>query len=418
MKVSVLTLGCRVNQSESDIIEGNLKRLGWSKVGLTESPDYCVINTCSVTAKSDYQSRQLIRRAVRSGAKVIVTGCYSQLNEDVVRNMQGVFKVVSNANKSDIIKMITDKDESCTFIPVNRSRPYLKIQDGCNRMCSYCAVPLARGRSRSVPASEVVRLATEINAAGYHEIVITGIHLGSYGYDLKYQVKLSHILKLILKKTRIKRIRLSSIEMTDIDSELLELIEDERVCRHLHLPLQSGNDRILKLMHRKYSSRDYITIVDKLLKRASGLALGTDVIVGFPGEGDSEFKNTRRLLHDLPITYIHAFPFSPRANTLAANMAAQNASVVKRERVSELKALSDSKRMAYMISRMNKIVDIIIEQHGIDDTSIGTSSDYLKVRIPSNGYPKGTLVGVRITGVENNCVRGELIKNLKQLDFK
>jgi len=418
MKVSVLTLGCRVNQSESDIIEGNLTKLGWSKVGLTESPDYCVINTCSVTAKSDYQSRQLIRKAVRSGAKVIVTGCYSQLNEEAVRNMQGVFKVVSNANKSHIIKMLTDKDKSSTFIPVNRSRPYLKIQDGCNRTCSYCSVPLARGRSRSVQVSEVVRLATEINVAGYHEIVITGIHLGSYGYDLKYQVKLSHILKLLLKQTRIKRIRLSSIDITDIDSELLELIQDERVCRHLHLPLQSGSDKILKLMHRRYSSRDYITIVEKIFKGPSSLALGTDVIVGFPGEGESEFKNTKRLLADLPITYIHAFPFSPRANTLAAKMAAQNASLVKKERVSELKALSDSKRSAYMISRMHKIVDIIIEQHGIDDTSIGTSSDYLKVRIPSNGYPKGTLVGVRISGIENNCVRGELVRNLNPIDFK
>ncbi len=172
MKVSVLTLGCRVNQSESDIIEGNLKKLGCSKVGLSESPDYCVINTCTVTAKSDYQSRQLIRKAVRSGAKVIVTGCYSQLNEDVVRNMQGVFKVVSNANKTNVIRMIANKAESDTFIPVNRSRPYLKIQDGCNHVCSYCSVPLARGKSRSVPVSEVVRLATEINAEGYHEIVI------------------------------------------------------------------------------------------------------------------------------------------------------------------------------------------------------------------------------------------------------
>jgi threonylcarbamoyladenosine tRNA methylthiotransferase MtaB len=418
MKVSVLTLGCRVNQSESDIIEGNLKKLGWSKVGLSESPDYCVINTCTVTAKSDYQSRQLIRKAVRSGAKVIVTGCYSQLNEDVVRNMQGVFKVVSNANKSNVIRMIANKAESGTFIPVNRSRPYLKIQDGCNHVCSYCSVPLARGRSRSVPVSEVVRLATEINAEGYHEIVITGIHLGSYGYDLKPKVKLSHLLKLLLKKTRIKRIRLSSIEITDIDSELLELIQDERVCRHVHLPLQSGSDKILKLMNRMYSSRDYITIVEKILKRASSMALGTDVIVGFPGEGESEFNNTKQLLDDLPITYIHVFPFSRRANTLAATMADQNTSLVKRERVRELKALSDNKRMAYSISQMHKIVDIIIEQHGIDDTSIGTSSDYLKVRIPSNGYPKGSLVGVRISGIENNYVRGELVKNINPLDFK
>lgn len=418
MKVSVLTLGCRVNQSESDIIEGNLEKLGWSKVGLTETPDYCVINTCSVTAKSDYQSRQLIRKAVRSGATVIVTGCYSELNQEAVRNMQGVFKVVSNVNKSNIIKMITDMDESTTFIPVNRSRPYLKIQDGCNRACSYCSVPLARGRSRSVPVSEVIRLATEINAAGYHEIVITGIHLGSYGYDLKYQVKLSYILKLILKKTKIDRIRLSSIDITDIDSELLELIQDQRVCRHLHLPLQSGSDKVLKLMQRMYSSGYYISVIDKILKRTSDLALGTDIIVGFPGEGDSEFKNTKQLLEDLPITYIHVFPFSSRPMTLATKMEAQNASSLKRERTCELKALSDNKKMTYMKSQMHKTVDIIVEQREDDGTSVGTSSNYLKVRIPSNGYPKGALARVRISGIENNYVRGELIKNVNPFEFK
>ena len=181
MKVSVLTLGCRVNQSESDVIEGNLRKLGWSAVGLAESPDYCIVNTCSVTAKSDYQSRQLIRRAVRSGGKVIVTGCYSQLNRDEVKNTQGVFEVVLNIEKYNIINMLSNNVKSNTFCPADRSRPYLKIQDGCNYACSYCTVPFARGRSRSVQASEVIRKAMEVDAAGYHEAVITGINLGSYG---------------------------------------------------------------------------------------------------------------------------------------------------------------------------------------------------------------------------------------------
>ena len=418
MKVSVLTLGCRTNQSESDVIQGNLKNFGWSKVDLTESPDYCVINTCAVTAKSDYQSRQLIRRAARSGGKVIVTGCYSQLNRDEVENMQGVFKVVSNANKSHIISMIANRNISSTFIPTNRSRPYLKIQDGCNHACTYCSVPLSRGRSRSISVSEVIRQAMEINAAGYHEVVITGINLGSYGYDLRPQSKLSDLLKIIIKKTTIRRIRLSSIEIKDIDNELIELLQNERICRHIHLPLQNGNNKILRLMKRMYTSNDYITVVEKILKKVPDIAIGTDIIAGFPGEGSTEFRNTMRLLDNLPITYIHSFPFSRRPNTLASKMATQNTSATKRERVNELKALSERKKMAYMASQVHKIRDIIIEEHGSDDTSVGTSSNYLKVKIRSNGYRKGSLVRVRISSIEENHLKGELVEITQANDFK
>jgi threonylcarbamoyladenosine tRNA methylthiotransferase MtaB len=419
MKVSVLTLGCRVNQSESDIIEGNLKNFGWDKVNLTESPDYCIINTCSVTAKSDYQSRQLIRRAVRSGAKVIVTGCYSQQNQEEVKNIQGVFRIVQNVNKYHIINMLSNANESYTFTQANRSRPYLKIQDGCNHACSYCSVPFTRGESVSIPVSEVIRQAMAIDAAGFHEIVITGIHLGSYGYDLKHKSKLSYILRSILNKTTIKRIRLSSIGIKDIDNELIDLLLDERICRHLHLPLQSGSDDILRLMNRMYSAKNYITTIEKIIKKAPGLAIGTDVIVGFPGEGEKEFSETRQLLDNLPITYIHTFPFSVRPHTLAAKMANQNTSAVKNERVKELKALSDRKKMTYMLSQMDKTLDIIIEGHRSDNTSIGTSSNYLKVKIPINRCPKGAFVTVRISSIiEDNCLRGELVENIQLNDFK
>jgi threonylcarbamoyladenosine tRNA methylthiotransferase MtaB len=412
MKVSVLTLGCRVNQSESDVIEGNLRKLGWSAVGLAESPDYCIVNTCSVTAKSDYQSRQLIRRAVRSGGKVIVTGCYSQLNRDEVKNTQGVFEVVSNIEKDNIINMLSNKGESNTFCPANRSRPYLKIQDGCNYACSYCTVPLARGRSRSVQVSEVIRKTLEVDAAGYHEVVITGINLGSYGYDLKPQLKLSELLKMILKKTKIKRIRLSSIEIKYIDNELIELFQDERICRHIHLPLQSGDEKILRLMNRMYSVSDYVGVMEKILKSAPDMAIGTDIIAGFPGEGDAEFNKTSQLLDNLPITYIHTFPFSPRPNTLASKMPNQNHFAVKKKRSNALKALSDRKRMEYMASQVHKILDIIIEAQGSDNTSSGTSSNYLKVKMPPNGYPKGTFVRVRIANIEGNYLNGELVEHI------
>lgn len=418
MKVSVLTLGCRVNQSESDIIEGNLKECGWSVVDLSEHPDYCIVNTCTVTAKSDYQSRQLIRRAVRAGAKVIVTGCYSQLRSEEIKNIQGVFRIVNNNNKLSIINMIVNKSASIAFTSGSRSRPYLKIQDGCNLSCTYCTVPLARGKSRSLGTLEVIQRAREIEAAGYHEIVLTGIHLGSYGYDLKPKSKLSGILKTLLNKTKLKRIRLSSIEIKEIDNELIELLQEERICKHIHLPLQSGDDVILRLMNRMYSSKDYLSTVENIIKKVSDIAVGTDVIVGFPGEGDREFKNTKRLLDSLPIAYMHIFPFSPRPNTLAYKLADQNTSSVKSERLNELKALSDRKRMAYMVSQVNKTLDVIIEEKGTDHTSHGTSGKYLKVRMPSNGYPKGALVRVRIAGIEENSLRGDSIENAKHVDFK
>ena len=418
MKVSVLTLGCRVNQSESDIIESSLKKIGWSVVDLSEHPDYCIVNTCTVTAKSDYQSRQLIRRAVRAGARVIVTGCYSQLRPEEVNNIEGVCRIVNNNNKLSIINMIANINASNTFIPVGRSRPYLKIQDGCNFLCTYCTVPLSRGKSRSLGPLEVIQRARVIEAAGYHEIVLTGIHLGLYGYDLKPQSKLSEIIKSILNNTNIKRIRLSSIEIKEVDNELIELLQEERICKHIHLPLQSGDDTILRLMNRMYLSKDYLSVIEKIIKNISDIAIGTDVIVGFPGEGNGEFKNTKKLLDSIPLAYMHIFPFSPRPNTFAYQMANHNTSYVKRERLHELKALNERKRMAYMASQVNKTLDVIIEEKGVDHISIGTSSNYLKVKMPSNGYPKGALVRVRVYGVEENCLRGDLVDNIKRIDFK
>jgi len=412
MKVSVLTLGCRVNQSESDIIEGNLKKFGWSIVGLSEYPDYCIVNTCTETAKSDYQSRQLIRRAVRSGAKVIVTGCYSQLRPDEIRKIGGVVDIVENNKKLNIIKMLSNNNESITFSYSNKSRPYLKVQDGCNLTCTYCTVPMARGRSRSLEISESLKRAKEIEANGYKEIVLTGINLGSYGHDLIPKVKLSDLLKILLKETKISRIRLSSIEIKEVDNEIFELLQEQRICKHLHLPLQSGDDTILRLMNRMYTSKEYVTTIENIINRVPDIAIGTDVILGFPGEGDKEFLNTKRLLDSLPIAYMHIFPFSSRPNTLASKMSMQNAPSVKRARFNELNALNMKKKNAYILSQINKTLDIIIEGQCTDNTSLGTSSNYLKVKMTSNGYPKGAHVYVRVSGIEGNVVKGDSIEKL------
>lgn len=412
MKVSVLTLGCKVNQSESSIIEGNLNKLGYFIVSLSEHPDYCIVNTCSVTSKSDYQSRQLIRRAVRSGAKVIVTGCYSQLRPDDIRDIDGIFSIVENNKKMSIINMLSDNIASTTYSYSSRSRPYLKVQDGCNFACTYCIVPLARGKSVSLDVSEVIRQANEFEASGYNEIVLTGIHLGSYGYDLRPRTRLSALLKILLKKTKIHRIRLSSIEINEVDDELIGILKEQRLCKHIHLPLQSGDNAVLRLMNRMHTSDVYISTVENIIKNIPDIAIGTDVIVGFPGEGDKEFLNTKELLFSIPIAYMHIFPFSSRPNTLASKMSIQNTPSIKRERFNELNALNIKKKRAFMLSQINKTLDIIIEEHCPENISSGTSNNYLKVKIPSRMYPKKTLIHVRVSGIEGNILEGEPIEKL------
>ncbi|MEW6003203.1 MAG: tRNA (N(6)-L-threonylcarbamoyladenosine(37)-C(2))-methylthiotransferase MtaB [Nitrospirota bacterium] len=412
MKVSVLTLGCRVNQSESAIIEGNLSKRGWSLVGLSDYPDYCIVNTCTVTGKSDYQSRQLIRRALRKGARVIVTGCYAQRSPEDIKKINDNIVIIRNNDKLNIISMLSNIDERITFIPIRRSRPYLKIQDGCNLSCTFCAVPLARGRSRSVEIPEVIRQAHIIEAGDHKEVVLTGIHLGSYGHDLEPKVKLSNLLKILLKRTKISRIRLSSLEVKEVDSELIELFQEERICKHIHLPLQSGDDTILKQMGRTYTTHFYTSIINNIIRRVPNISIGTDIIVGFPGEGRREFLNTKALLDFLPITYMHIFPFSPRPNTPASKMGMQISSIIKKERLSELKSLNDRKKKKYMLSQIDRTLDIIIEEKCGESTSIGTSSNYLRVRVPSKGHHKKDLIKVSVTGIQGGLLTGDAIESL------
>jgi threonylcarbamoyladenosine tRNA methylthiotransferase MtaB len=409
MKVSVLTLGCRVNQSESNIIEGNLSERGWSVVGLSEHPDYCIVNTCSVTSKSDYQSRQLIRRAVRTGAKVIVTGCYSQLRPDEIKRIEGVNCIINNNDKLHIINMLSNNTERITFSHSRKSRPYIKVQDGCNFSCSYCVVPMARGRSRSLNASEVIKQVKEIEASGYSEIVLTGIHLGSYGYDITPKTKLSELITTILEETKIRKIRLSSIESKEVDDELIELLQDKRLCKHIHLPLQSGNETILKIMNRMYTYKDFVKTIENIIQKIPDIAIGTDIIVGFPGESNKEFNDTKKLLEYMPFSYIHIFPFSSRPGTIAFKMAHQCNSDIKKERINELKAINSKKKMDYMLSQLHKTLEVVIEENGNEGTSLGTSSNYLKVKMNSNGYPNKTLVSVRASEIEGNLIRGDLI---------
>jgi threonylcarbamoyladenosine tRNA methylthiotransferase MtaB len=408
MKVSILTLGCRVNQSESAIIEGTLKENGVTIVNLSDKPEYCVVNTCSVTARSDYNSRQLIRRAARAGAKVIVTGCYAELRGDEAKGLPGVCKIISNRNKLDVIKELSHDKSPLFFDRYSRSRPYLKVQDGCNFRCSYCAVPLARGRSQSVPEDTVIERARIIETAGYHEVVLTGIHLGSYGSDLAGKTNLGKLLKRLLRDTSIRRIRLSSLEIGEINEEMIDILADRRICRHLHLPLQSGSERILELMNRRYTLKTFSKTVEKLIDRIENIAVGSDVIAGFPGETEDDFSNTLSFIRDLPLSYLHIFPFSPRPDTAAYSMAGRPVGDTVKKRIERLSDTDRAKRYAYIQRQLDRKLDIIAEEDDGEDC-LGTSGNYLRIRALKGAGQRGNLVFVRPAAIRDGILQAFLI---------
>lgn len=406
MKVALLTLGCRVNQSETADIKGSLKENGVTIVGIKDNPDICIINTCTVTAKSDYTSRQLIRRASRTGAKVIVTGCYSQLKPEEAAGIPGVSDIVDINNKFSIIKLVTGDSAGISYGNYNRSRPYLKIQDGCNFNCSYCSVPLARGKSRSVPADEVIKRARMIEAGGYNEIVLTGIHLGSYGHDLKEKTGLGALLENLLKQTSIHRFRLSSLEINEVDDELIELMREDRVCNHLHLPLQSGSNKILKLMRRNYSAETYAGKIEKLSSGIENISIGADIIIGFPGEGEKEFDESFSLIDAGPFSYLHVFPFSGRSGTQAAGMKDLPSQSAVKDRMERIMSLNVHKKESYMSGQMNRTLDVILEERTNDGIVSGTSANYLKINVRLNDYIKGSIASIRPLKIIDGRIEG------------
>lgn len=407
MKAAVLTLGCKANQAESTTIEANLLSKGFEIVGLSEMPDICIINTCTVTSKSDYQSRQLIRRANRAGARVFVTGCYSELNKDAVFSMDGVERIVENNNKYHIINMITGvpADITLNHKQVSRSRLFVKVQDGCNYSCSYCTIPKARGRSRSIGLKTIIDQ-IERSSDTYNEVVLTGIHLGTYGYDLYPKLKLSNLVKSILNSTKIKRIRLSSLEINEIDEELLDLLYDERVCNHLHIPIQSGDERILGLMKRNYTIPAFIKGIDNITKKHPEISIGSDVIVGFPSETEGEFMNTYNLLDSWPFSYLHVFPFSKRPGTSAANLDQDIDHSTLGKRVSAVIALGKRKKRDYMCQQFGKTLDSLIEEVNDDGSCTGITGNYLRVRAVVENPVIKNIACVRIEGCTDDVLLG------------
>ena len=407
IKVGLATLGCKVNQCESAALMEDLQNNDFLLVPFHTVADIYIINTCTVTAFSDFQARQLIRRAHRTNpqARILVTGCYAQIASDDIAAIEGVSLVVGNNWKNKIIALLQTENAATARIFTNdifrqteflsmpltrfrgRTRAFLKIQDGCNSFCSYCIVPYARGKSRSMEASEVMKAAANFISEGYREIVLTGIHLGTYGHDLSPVTNLTDLLQIMINRRWNTRIRLSSIEPKEITDELLELFpNDDFLCPHLHIPLQSGDDKILRLMKRNYNSRFYGQLIENICAQISNIAIGADVMVGFPGEGEKEFMNTFNLLKDLPVAYLHVFPYSERPGTLAQKIEPKVPEKIKKERALVLRDLSAQKRQEYASHFLGKKLKVLIEKATDKKTGLikGFSQNYLPFLLSGN----------------------------------
>lgn len=417
LTAAVATLGCKVNQSESEGIIDELSALGMKIVPFEQTADIYIINTCTVTKKTDYQSRQLIHRAIRrnSEANVIVTGCYAQRAPEEIYAIGGIRSILGNTEKElipDIVaKSKTDEKEIIVgdirkekFISglwanvfSEHTRAFLKIQDGCDAFCSYCIIPYTRGTSRSLPTEKIMKRLASLAANGYREIVLTGIHLGIWGHDLHPREDLATLLKKIAEKRPVERIRLSSIEPRELNREMISLIkESDMFCRHLHIPLQSGSNKILKMMRRNYDTVFFRDLVTTLCESIPGIAIGIDVMAGFPGETDSAFAETSAMLEELPIAYLHAFPFSIRPGTPAAKMDQQIPENEKKGRVKRFREIGKAKQRKFAEKFIGKRINILIEKRFDKNTGlpIGLSDNYIPIAVYGDDFKANSIVSV------------------------
>lgn len=319
--IKFYTLGCKVNQYDTQEMRERLLESGFSESLKAQPADVCLINTCTVTQKADSESLNLIRRSRRENpaAKVIVTGCLAELDGPRIKKIDGVGLIIKNKDKDKILSFLNHraKRKGITYFK-GHTRAFLKIQDGCDNCCSYCKVPLVRGRSRSKPLKEIIQEADALVKNGFKEIVLTGVCLGAYGRDLKSKVSLTDVIDALEPIRGLLRIRLSSIEASDVTPDLIEKIANStKVCRHLHIPIQSGDNSILKKMNRKYRRRDYLKLIKSLRKYIPEIAVTTDILVGFPGESENNFLNTVDLVRKIQPARVHIFPYSRREKTVA-----------------------------------------------------------------------------------------------------
>ncbi|MDX8364180.1 tRNA (N(6)-L-threonylcarbamoyladenosine(37)-C(2))-methylthiotransferase MtaB [Cytobacillus sp. IB215665] len=434
--VAFHTLGCKVNHYETEAIWQLFKEAGYERIEYEQTADVYVINTCTVTNTGDKKSRQVIRRAVRRNpdAVICVTGCYAQTSPAEVMAIPGVDIVVGTQDRikmldyieqyqaerqpingvGNIMKARTYEElEVPTF--TDRTRASLKIQEGCNNFCTFCIIPWARGLMRSRNPQEVIKQAQQLVDAGYKEIVLTGIHTGGYGEDMK-DYNLAMLLRELDEQViGLKRIRISSIEASQITDEVIEVLnKSDKIVRHLHVPLQSGSDTVLKRMRRKYTMEHFGERLTKLKEALPGLAITSDVIVGFPGETSEEFMETYNFVKEHRFSELHVFPYSKRTGTPAARMDDQVNEQVKNERVHQLIALSDQLAKEYASDFEGEVLEVIPEERLKDDPSgelyVGYTDNYLKVILPANDEMIGKIVKVKITKAGYPYNEGQFVK--------
>ncbi len=420
--VAFRSFGCKLNQYETQFIRENFLRAGYKEVHFSQASDIYLINACSVTSKSDYHARQAIRRARRRSPSslIIATGCYAQLNPSALARIADI--VLGNQEKGNALHYLretngggrvftTSSSEFSTFQPMKirefcgHTRAFVKIQDGCSTPCSFCIVPKARGRARSAPLEDILSQIESLAQAGYREVVLSGVNIGTLGDDL------IRLLQRLEGMDLPQRVRLSSIEPLDFTTELIDFVATSRkVCPHFHLPLQSGDQEILQAMNRRYDPAFYEELIWELNSRIPGVGIGADVLVGFPGESEKAFRNTYQLVERLPLAYLHVFSYSLRKGTPAAEFPYQVNPTVKSERSVLMRRLGMKKWQSFRERFLSQTLEVLVERNKKEGFFTGLSGNYIRVYIQHGKELGNAFLRVRLIDLKDKGVWGELVK--------
>ncbi|MBQ1889094.1 tRNA (N(6)-L-threonylcarbamoyladenosine(37)-C(2))-methylthiotransferase MtaB [Selenomonas caprae] len=432
-KVALTTLGCKVNQFETETMEGLFKQKGYEIVPFEETADFYVINTCSVTSLGDRKSRQIIRRAQRQNEQAIIAvcGCYSQVHPEEIKAIEGVRVVLGTKERSQIVELVEqaaredgiidevgnimearDFEDIPLYDMPQRTRAFLKIEDGCQNFCSYCIIPYARGPVKSRHLDKIHAEAKKLVAAGFKEIVLTGIHLGAYGRDLAGEVTLADACREVLKVEGLKRLRLGSLESIELSPDLFELIRsDERFCAHLHLPLQAGSDSVLKDMNRHYDTAEFARLIEHVEREVPGVAVSTDIIVGFPGETEEQFQQGLAFVAAMNFSRMHVFPYSRRSGTPAAERKDQIPDPVKKERAHRMQELAARKTQEFHQQFLGKTLRVLFETD-TDGITDGLTDNYIRV-YTDDAVVCGDLYEVELERLYRDGVWGKVTEKVK-----
>ena len=423
-KVAMVALGCRVNQSEGEGLLTCFTNAGYKIAPFQEKADVYIIHTCTVTSKADSKSRQLIRKAkkINKDSIIVVTGCYAQTapgellgmaEVDLVLGMKDRNQVVhlvegleSGEKKSVVANVFKERDfEGLPFVSTEKTRAFIKIEEGCESFCTYCIIPIARGPIRSRPESDILNEVEKLSTMGYQEVVLTGIHTGAYGKDFKNRTTLATLVEKIIEIEGIKRIRFGSLDPNETSDEFLAIFAAEKVMPHLHLSLQSGDDTILKLMKRPYDSRLYEEVALKIRAIKEDVSLTTDVMVGFPYETELEHENSMNFILNIALDNLHVFKYSKRKSTKAAAFPQQVEETIKNKRAGDMKTLKNKLHRLFLEKMVGKTLLVLVEENK-ENVAMGYSENYLRVSFRSQNSEVNKIVPIKITEVNGDCLIG------------